>query len=150
VLRVRLPDFFLRTALWWRWQGRRKHLEVCGQEKLTGEPVLLATNCRNLGESLHVSSATVRPVKYVLPEGAQANGSPALLRFLARRAGTIFYPPDEVERAGAAAARALRGGNLVSLSSASDPGHFERLLEEVQRAQPVRVVPVYCEVGVDA
>ncbi|MCI0458004.1 MAG: MFS transporter, partial [Gemmataceae bacterium] len=70
LLCLRLPDFFLRTALWWRWLGRRQLLQPSGQEKLTGEPVILATNCRDLRECLHVSTSTVRPIKHVVPRGA--------------------------------------------------------------------------------
>ncbi len=150
LLTARLPDFFLRTALWFRWLGKRRRLVPIGQEKLTGEPAVLATNCRDLKESLYVSASTVRPIKHVLPR--DANGTPGLLRFLARWGEMISYREAEaptVERAARAAVKALRHGNLVSLSTASAPEHFDRLLAEVQGENPVKVVPVYCHAEAD-
>jgi MFS family permease len=146
-LTLRLPDLFLRTSLWFRWLGRKSLLSATGQEKLTGEPVILVTNCRGLVEALYVSSSTVRPVKHVLDAADAGAGTSPWVRYLARRAGTIYYQPGDggaVGRAAAAAAGALRGGNLVALSAAEAPERFDELFAQVQRDMPVRILPVYC------
>jgi len=147
LLCLRLPDFFLRTALWVRTITKRLRVKTTGQEKLTGEPVILATNCRRMADSLCVSAGTVRPVKHVLWVGADADGTPPVLRFLARRAEMIFYTPSPtgVEEGAQAAARALDKGNLVALGNALEGDDFSKMLAEVQQRKAVPIVPVYCD-----
>jgi MFS family permease len=147
LLCLRLPDFFLRTALWVLAIRKRLRVKASGQEKLTGEPMILATNCLGLADSLCVTTGTVRPVKHVLRAGTDMDGTPPLLRFLARRAEMIPYQPgpNGLEEAARSATCTLLKGNLVAVSSAWEGDEFGKMLAEIQQGAAVPVVPVYCD-----
>jgi MFS family permease/1-acyl-sn-glycerol-3-phosphate acyltransferase len=148
----RLPDIFVRSMLWLRSTGRY-HVKVVGIHNLpTNEPAILATNCHQFEDSMHVLASTDRPVRFLLSEYEHDAGKP-LLRFMAKNSGMVVLPPDSTpqQRQNAlAAGRKSLQSDLVALS-ADDvaPQHianadFELLLDGLRLGKAVPIVPVYC------
>jgi MFS family permease len=149
-----LPDFFVRTLLWLRAQGRSR-LKVIGLQNLPIEgPVLLATNCDRFKDCMQVVTATDRFTRFVLIEDPADREPTPLLRYLARRTGLVVLRPDsarpeEWDKALIRAARSLDEGKLVAVTATPSrcPGEGNRSLEFLDRLRarvPVPVLPVYC------
>lgn len=154
LLSRRLPDIFVRTMLWLRSTGRY-HVKVVGIHNLpTNEPAILATNCHQFEDSMHVLASTDRSVRFLLSE-YQEEGKLPLLRFMAKKSGMIVLPPKSTpeQRAEALAAGTQSLENdLVALSTDDVApqrianADFEYLLNGLRNGKAVPIVPVYCGV----
>jgi 1-acyl-sn-glycerol-3-phosphate acyltransferase len=146
-----LPDFFVRSLLWVRAQGRSR-LKVIGLQNLPAEgPVLLATNCDRFKDCMQVVTATDRFTRFILIEDPADREPTPLLRYLARRTGLVALRPDTArpedwDKALNRAVRALDEGKLVAVTAdGSGPGHKkEEFLNKLRARAPVPVLPVYC------
>jgi 1-acyl-sn-glycerol-3-phosphate acyltransferase len=146
-----LPDFFVRSLLWLRAQGRSR-LKVIGLQNLPIEgPVLLATNCDRFKDCMQVVTATDRFTRFILLEDPDDREPTPLLRYLARRTGLVALRtdtarPEDWNKALASAVRALDEGKLVAVT-ADDRGagyQKEEFLTKLRARAPVPVLPVYC------
>ncbi len=147
LLRLRLPDLFLRSVVWRRSLGRRR-LKVEGVANLPSDgPVLLLTNCRRAQSCLEVLAATDRHTRIVFVEDPK-EALPPLARWLFLRPArlAVLTPGDEQgkERALTRAARALTRDKVVLVPGIDDPA-LARFAEEVQRRAKAVVVPVFCD-----
>jgi MFS family permease len=146
-----LPDFFIRTILWVRAQGRY-HVKVYGIDHLpTDDAAVLATDCHRFQESMHVLACTDRSVRFILHEDEPAREWTPLLRLMARNTGMVVLPGGKVpaqqlDEAAALAMRTLELGEVVALTVEDDPstGAFERLLAALQCTRQTPIVPVWC------
>lgn len=146
-----LPDFFVRSLLWLRAQGRSR-LKVVGLQNLPAEgPVLLATNCDRFKDCMQVVTATDRFTRFILFEDPTDREPTPLLRYLARRTGLVALrmdtvKPEDWEKAFVRAARALDEGKLVAITAdGSGPqSKKEEFLDRLRARNPVAVLPVYC------
>jgi len=150
ILVRKLPDFFLRSAIWLRAWGHNP-LRTVGIENMPLDgPVVLATNCRSFPTALNLIAAVDRFPHVVLVEEPDREKESPLIRRMAERAGlvTITGKGDSAAwgRALAVGAESLRRGDMVALTvdGPGDPGEVQRLLSEWQRACSALVVPVYC------
>jgi MFS family permease len=146
-----LPDFFIRSLLWLRAQGRSR-LKVIGLQNLPIEgPVLLATNCDRFKDCMQVITATDRFTRFILFEDPADREPTPLLRYLARRTGLVALrtdtaKPEDWDKALMRAARALDEGKLVAVT-ADGRGvrpQKEEFLDKLRTRDPVPVLPVYC------
>jgi MFS family permease len=145
-----MPDLPVRTLIWLRWLGRQR-LQVVGMHNLPGTgPLVLATNADNFDRCMQVVATADRYVRYVWLRGPDSADPPGLVGRLARRANLAEVPAGEPapaawDRAVAAAAHALRQGNLAGLT-ADGPrpaAEVDKFLEELRARTPFQVVPVY-------
>jgi MFS family permease len=157
ILRLQLPDLFLRTRLWahFVWNTR---LEVTGMEHCPGDgAAVLAMSCRNSEECLQVLSASERTTRLLLLQGAKEPELTGLARLLAvklglgavREGSRPAQPesnganghPDDWSEACARTDAALSRGEVVAL-----PLHYAPAAEWLDRIMPLdstlRVVPV--------
>jgi MFS family permease len=147
-----LPDFFVRSLLWLRSQGRYR-LKVIGLNNLPSDgPAILATNCDRFQSCMQVLAATDRYTRFVLLESARDDEPRPLLRYLARRTGLVVLHPDKIsdaqwEKAQSSAARTVDAGNLLGLTLDSDESAdlAARFLEELRAQRNPVLMPVYCE-----
>jgi MFS family permease/1-acyl-sn-glycerol-3-phosphate acyltransferase len=146
-----LPDFFVRSLLWMRAQGRSR-LKVIGLQNLPTEgPVLLATNCDRFKDCMQVVTATDRFTRFILLEDPGDREPTPLLRYLARRTGLVALRPDtagpeEWDKALTRAVRALDEGKLVAVTADGTGPQFEKeqFLEKLRARAAVPILPVYC------
>ncbi|HLJ96334.1 MAG TPA: MFS transporter [Gemmataceae bacterium] len=146
-----LPDFFVRSLLWLRAQGRSR-LKVIGLQNLPIEgPVLLATNCDRFKDCMQVVTATDRFTRFILFEDPTDREPTPLLRYLARRTGLValrmdMVQPDDWDKALIKAARALDEGKLVAVTADGKEAQAEKeeFLDKLRARNPVPVLPVYC------
>jgi MFS family permease len=167
-----LPDFFVRSLLWLRAQGRSR-LKVIGLQNLPIEgPVLLVTNCDRFKDCMQVVTAMDRFTRFILIEDPADREPTPLLRYLARRTGLVVLRPDttrpeEWNKALSSAARSLDEGKLVAVTAtrtraaierrgdalAGSSGwagadgaesHSEEFLDKLRMRAPIPVLPVYC------
>lgn len=161
VLCRQLPDFFVRSAIWWRSLGRQR-LRVIGMDNLPGDgPVVLASNFEEFDGSMQVVASTDRFTRIILLETAPIKeparvGPVSLLRLLAKRTGLITLDPATATRADWD--RALAGGGetlrcrdivAITVDGVAASVDVERLLREWQTGAQAIVVPVYCAPGGD-
>jgi len=152
-----LPDFFIRTLLWVRAQGRYS-IRVTGIQYLPSEePAILATNCQRFTETMHVLACTDRSVRFILHETQPMEEHSTVLRFLAKITGMLVLPPGVVSplvlsEATNAAQRTLEQGDVVALTVDDDTEHgvFANLLGALQQRFAASIVPVYCAALPDA
>jgi MFS family permease/1-acyl-sn-glycerol-3-phosphate acyltransferase len=146
-----LPDFFVRSLLWLRAQGRSR-LKVIGLQNLPTEgPVLLATNCDRFKDCMQVVTATDRFTRFILLEDPADREPTPLLRYLARRTGLVALrtdtaKPEDWDKALIRAARALDEGKLVAVTADGKGARPEKeeFLNKLRDRNPVPVLPVYC------
>ncbi len=102
ILRLQLPDLFLRTRLWFRWL-RRARIEVAGMEHCPGDgAAVLAMSCRDSDECLQVLSASERTTRLLVLQGPDEPELTGLSRLLAvgrglgvvRAGGPAWRPPQ--------------------------------------------------------
>jgi MFS family permease len=87
ILRLQLPDLFLRTRLWFRWLGRAR-IEVASMEHCPGDgAAVLAMSCRDSDECLQVLSASERTTRLLVLQGPDEPELTGLARYLAVRRG---------------------------------------------------------------
>jgi MFS family permease len=152
VLFAWLPDFLVRTNLWWHLLRFRS--KVLGVTRLPGNgPVILATNCQNTNECLTVWSATDRWTRFVLVKDAPNGHSLPFTGVLSYFLGVAplaldVTRPEKREKVLALAERALRRGQVIGL-----PERLGDLLQELLKRLPesmhVPVVPVYAGLGIE-
>jgi len=148
VLTRRLPDFYLRTAIWMRAWGHNS-LRTIGIEHMpTDGPVLLLTNCNVFPAVLDLMAGVDRYPRVVLVEKDRPENS--WLRGLARRAKLIAVPaiPGAAEwnRALESGSKTLRKGEMVALN-VNQPdcaAEIARLIENWRVAAPAAVVLPVC------
>lgn len=147
VLRRRLPDFFLRTAIWIRAWGHNTLRTIAIEHMPTDGPVLLLTNCNVLHAALDLVAGVDRYPRVILVEPEPAERS--WLRGLARRSKMISVPavPGAAEwvRARDSGLRTLQNREMVAIN-VNVPQCSEdisRLVESWRAAVPgVVVLPV--------
>jgi MFS family permease len=147
-----LPDFLVRTNLWWHLLRFRS--KVTGVTLLPGNgPVILATNCQNAEECLTVWSATDRWTRFVLVK-EKRNGRllpfTGVLSYLMGVAPLTLDPSDSEKRQKvlSAAERALRRGQVIGLPEQLGD-LMEDLLKRLPESMHVPVVPVYAGLGIE-
>jgi len=149
-LRLRLPDFFLRSAVWLHKAFRRRQ-QVLGIERLSADSLILATDCRTFEDFLRVQGALIRPAQFIVTEdpAAPAKAFP-LTRYLAKGAGVLFLPTTAdaaaLNRVREAAVQSLQQGELVVLSAVTSPGLLSDLLRQARQTGMGKVLPVRCGV----
>ncbi|MGE5194161.1 MAG: hypothetical protein ACM3U2_16820, partial [Deltaproteobacteria bacterium] len=149
VLTRRLPDFYLRTAIWIRACGHNT-LRTIGIEHMpTDGPVLLLTNCSIFHAVLDLIAGVDRSPRVVLVE--QSPPERSWLRRLARHSRLISVPavPGAAEWNGAlqSGIRTLQKGEMVALTvnQADCAADISRLIDAWRAAAPGAVVlPVCC------
>ncbi len=154
-LTKRLPDFYLRTAIWVRAKGHNP-LRTLGIENMpTDGPVLLLANADVFPAALDLVAAVDRfpHMLFVEPPGFKRT----MLLWCARRMGWISIPPtssaSEWGRALQTGTDTLRKGGMVALT-VNQPGcsrDIVRLIDAWRSAAPNAVVlPVDCTSGMTA
>jgi MFS family permease len=146
-----LPDFFVRALLWLRSHGRFR-FRVSGTNQLPADgPVILATNCERFQESLQVIAATDRYTRFILLESADDDAPRPILCYLARRTGLVALRAATIDeetftKAITRGQRALEAGNLLGITLKSDemPSEARRLLDRLQDARTVPILPIHC------
>jgi hypothetical protein len=150
LLRLRLPDFYLRSYIFLR-AIARPIPRAAGAERVPFRDAVLIMNCKRLQECFPVLAGVVRPLRLILPAQKGTASAGFLLTFLARMGGTLFVRPNcsEAEWAEVTqlAERYIQKGYLVALSSGLGDEHLEGLLNHLQKSRPLPVVPVYCPPG---
>jgi MFS family permease len=149
-----LPDFFVRSLLWFRTRGKYK-LHVIGLHHVpTDGPVILATNCKRLSDCLNVVAATDRFTRFLFPEGDGSGDEGPLLHYLVCRSGLIPLPEDSGSeawtRAVAKGGRALKHGPMVGIAVDGEDtnGQVDTIMRRLREDAPaVVVVPVFCADG---
>jgi hypothetical protein len=148
-LTTRLPDFYLRTAIWVRAWGHNT-LRTIGIEHMpTDGPVVLLTNCNVFPAVLDLVAAVDRYPHIVLAEKGEPERS--WLRRFARQSELISVPavPGAAEwnRALESRLKALRKGEMVALN-VNQPDcaiDIQRLIDAWRAAVPgAAVLPVCC------
>ncbi len=149
VLYLRLPDFFVRTAIWIRAHGANR-LRTSGLENLPVEsPVILVVHCARLDMALNILAATDCYTRVVALETMRTPATHPWLRWLAGTAGMISLTPDasraEWESALQIGLKTLQRGDIVALAAdpAVDDANLARLLEAWQTGTSAMVLPVY-------
>jgi hypothetical protein len=151
ILRLQLPDLFLRTLLWFRWRGRAR-LEVVGQHHLPdNQAAVLVLQGAGSDTCLQVLSATDRTTRFLLidsPETLRAG----LTRFLIQRNSLALLPAgvlpeQDVQKVAQRADRVIGRGEIIGLSlgAPTDAGADEKVFELVSGTM-IPVLPVYCAV----
>lgn len=144
----KLPDFFTRTLYWVKSVGKFQ-LKAVGMHNLpTNGPVLLATNCDRLENSLQLISVTDRFTTVVVPHPAASDGN-GLLRQAAQRTNLVLVNgpgADAWKEAYARARAALANGDMLAVgvdgeAASSDVDEFLRQLRATTGAP---LVPVFC------
>jgi len=154
-LTKRLPDFYLRTAIWMRAKGHNP-LRTLGIEHMpTDGPVLLLANADNFPAALDLVAAVDRfpHMMFVEPPGFKRS----LLSRLARHMGWFSIPPNsdaaKWNRAEQKGTETLRTGGMVALT-VNQPGcavEIARLIDAWRTAAPkTTVLPVDCTSGTTA
>lgn len=149
----RLPDLFVRGAIWFRSLGH-KRLQVFGAENLPSDgPVILATNSSHFEESIGVYAATDRFTRMILIESAAetAHTRAPVLRFLTRMTGLVSLRSESASEADCdqalrAGLETLREGDIVAISLHETPGSstMASLVQKLQAAVPAMILPVRC------
>jgi MFS family permease len=149
LLRLRLPDFFLRAYIFVRSLARPIPRAV-GAERVPFRDAILVMDCATMAESLPVLAGIVRPIRLVLPQREATAGGAPLLHFLAQQAGTIFLPdnltPEQLQQIAGQVDGYVRKGYLLAISQAVAAGHAEELVAGLLKAEerPLPVIPVHC------
>jgi hypothetical protein len=151
ILRLQLPDLFLRTLLWFRWRGRAR-LEVIGQHHLPdNQAAVLCLQGAGSDTCLQVLSATDRATRFLLVESPDRPVR-GLVRFLVRRNSLALLPAGElagpdVQKVAEKADRVIGRGEIIGLSlgAPADNNADEKVFELVSGTM-VPVLPVYCAV----
>jgi MFS family permease len=144
----KLPDFFVRTAFWWKSLGKRK-IKAIGMDNLpTNGPVILASNCDRLELSLQMVSATDRHVVMILAESSEGRDAAPLLRFLAKPSSLIpVSPTGDWTSAQTQAVAALRRGDLLGVTVAGathNDANVDIFLGDLLNQVTAPVIPVWC------
>lgn len=147
LLSWKLPDFFVRTAFWWKSLGKRQ-LKAINMDNLpTSGPVILASNCDHLQSSLDMVSATDRHVVMILVEKAEGRDAAPLLRTLARRSSLFeIGSAGDWSAAHPRAVAALKSGDLlgVTVDGTMNDAHADAFLANLQKDAPAPIIPVWC------
>jgi len=151
----RLPDFYLRTAIWLRAKGHNP-LRTLGIEHMpTNGPVLLLANADILPAALDLVAAVDRFPHMMFVEPPEFKRT--WLLWCARHMGWISIPPfataPEWNRALQTGTEALRKGGMVALTvnQPACAAEIARLIDAWRSAEPNAVVlPVDCTSGTTA
>jgi acyl-[acyl-carrier-protein]-phospholipid O-acyltransferase/long-chain-fatty-acid--[acyl-carrier-protein] ligase len=161
LLRIQLPDFFLRSAAWLRSYGRAK-FTIHHVHNIPGSgAAVLLTNAPRLADAIQVGSLVDRRIKYLVVEGtpgpiaapqstvAPSDGGDRITRFLARRAGYVVLDATALDGVDwqslrQASSAALQSGNVlaISVSDEAPSAELERLLDDVRQGSLAPVIPV--------
>lgn len=150
ILIRKLPDFFLRSAIWLRAWGHNPLRTVAIENMPLDGPVVLATNCHSFPTALNLIAAVDRFPHVVLAEEPGREKEFSLMRRMAERAGLVTIngngDANSWARALKAGTESLRRGEMVAITvdGPGDPREVERLLAEWQKLFSTLVVPVYC------
>jgi MFS family permease len=149
LLRLKLPDFFVRTLFWMRSLGKYQ-LKAVGMQYLprTG-PVLLATNAGNLEGALQLVAVTDRFTSVMLVDPPTEVNSPRLWRLARQRTLLVVGGGDGAATWQAALERAasiLERGDMLAVGVLGQGAslELENLLNDLRRRSPAPLVPVYC------
>jgi hypothetical protein len=154
LLRLKLPDFFVRSLFWLKNVGRFQVKAVGMQHLPTTGPVLLATNCDSLESSLQLVAVTDRFTTVILiepPGSASTDGATSpLLRGMAlggnvvRVSGALEEPSWRAAKTRALAL--LERGDMVAvgINGHGTRTELETILRDLSRPTSAPVVPVYC------
>lgn len=148
----RLPDIFVRTALWLGGVGRHR-LRVLGTENVPGDgPVILIADCGQFDRSIRVLAATDRFTRVILLKGEAGGNQPnPLLSFLGRCAGMMVLRPDRATRSDwdqalTSSLKTLHEGDIVALSmSGTDATPDIAALLLGLQVTHATVLPVHCD-----
>jgi acyl-[acyl-carrier-protein]-phospholipid O-acyltransferase/long-chain-fatty-acid--[acyl-carrier-protein] ligase len=148
LLKMRLPDFYLRTAIWMRALGHNT-LRTIGIEYMpTDGPVLLLTNCNVFPAVLDLVAAVDRYPHIVLVEKGETERS--WLRKFARRSELVAIPASpgaaDWNRALKSGMQTLQKGEMVALN-VNQPectAEIMRLIEAWRAAVPEAIVLPLC------
>jgi acyl-[acyl-carrier-protein]-phospholipid O-acyltransferase/long-chain-fatty-acid--[acyl-carrier-protein] ligase len=150
VLVRKLPDFFLRSAIWLRAWGHNT-LRTVGIDNMPLDgPVILATNCDSFACALDLIAAVDRYPHVILAETTSGERASPSLRSLAQRAGLVSLGNSsgklEWDRALETGLRSLRYGDMVALTvdGLRDPAQAFHLLAQWRTAVPATIIPVFC------
>lgn len=142
----RLPDFFVRTVLFFRSAGRYHIRTADSQHWPATDAAVLATDAATFAECMHVLSATDRRIRFLLAEQGVHEKEAPLLRLLAWLTGLVNLgakpSPSELSAAVAAGEQTLKAGGIVALA-APDEEVFSELLAGLMSALPAPVTPVH-------
>ncbi|HTI50666.1 MAG TPA: MFS transporter, partial [Planctomycetaceae bacterium] len=150
VLVQRLPDFFLRTAIWIRAWGHNTLRTVAVENMPLDGPVILVNNCDSFRSALDLIAAVDRFPHVILAEDQSRSGSASRLRRLAERTGMVSLGPaagrPDWDRALEVGMETLRRGEMVALSIElpADLHEVLRLVTQWRKTVPTAVIPVYC------
>jgi MFS family permease len=146
----RLPDFFLRSAIWLRAWGHNALRTVDIENMPLDGPVILATNCDSFPAALDLVAAVDRFPHVIVVESEHSPRRASFIRMLAERAGLVSLhgtsTPDEWDRAEVLGVESLRRGEMVALTAVApaDPHQVARLLGAWNAAVPAILLPVHC------
>jgi MFS family permease len=151
LLRLRLPDLFLRTRLWFRWLGHAR-IEATGVNHLPESgAAILATDCSTTEASLQVLSATDRTIRFLMVQSPEEASPDALVRTLALSRGLGLVSPsakEPVDWAGirSAAERMLDRGEVIALPLVDMPqaSGVDQFLDHLITSVAPTILPVHC------
>jgi acyl-[acyl-carrier-protein]-phospholipid O-acyltransferase/long-chain-fatty-acid--[acyl-carrier-protein] ligase len=150
ILVRRLPDFFLRTAIWIRALGHNRLRAIAIENMPLDGPVVLVNNCNTFCSALDLIAAVDRFPHVILAEDRSAGRLESRLRRLAERTGMLTVGPAAAradwDRLLETGLESLRRGEMVALSI-DPPADFRevtRLVAQWRDAVMPVIVPVYC------
>lgn len=150
VLVRRLPDFFVRTAIWLRAWGHNT-LRTVGIEHMPLDgPVILVTNCDSFDAALQLVAAVDRYPRVILLENGGVPES-GLMSWMARQGGLVTVPKSgpnaRWDAARMVGLEALQRGDMVAVNvtSESQADNLERLFSAWKSCAAATLVPVYCD-----
>jgi MFS family permease len=154
ILVRRLPDFFVRSAIWLSAWGHNP-LRTSGVEHMPLDgAVILVTNCSTFASALDLIAAVDRHPNIVLIEEPGSERDQHLLRTLAARSCLLAIDGRASDgalwqQASQLGAHALMRGEMMALTAPRDSArqNAQRLFEDWRQSGPATVVPVYCSRG---
>ncbi|MSR60687.1 MAG: MFS transporter [Planctomycetaceae bacterium] len=156
ILVRKMPDFFLRTAIWLRAWGHNPLWAVGLDNMPLDGPVILATNCDTFSAALDLIAAVDRFPRVILIERPPADSRAPLVRALANRTGLISLngqaPAAEWLRVRETGTTTLRRGGMVVLTvgRSGEASPVWSMISEWRSATAATVVPVFCGSAADS
>ncbi|MCI0638876.1 MAG: MFS transporter [Gemmataceae bacterium] len=145
----KLPDFFVRTLFWLKSIGTFQLKAVGMQHLPTHGPVLLATNCEGLDDSLQLVSVTDRYTEVVLVE-PHVNQNGGLLRKAAMKTSLLLMSghitPEQWAKAREKALAALNKGDMLAIG-VTHPDHdaeIDAFIAQLRAQTGALLIPVFC------
>jgi acyl-[acyl-carrier-protein]-phospholipid O-acyltransferase/long-chain-fatty-acid--[acyl-carrier-protein] ligase len=142
------PDFLLRALSWFRLPARRRLKAVNAEHLPATGAMIVATNCDNLEQWMHVVAVLDRFTRFVQHENAADDD--ALLANAARKLGVALeagseHDPDHLQLLKRGQAT-LNAGDLVAIQVVGESSLTPdaAILEALRTAAPAEILPVYC------